>query len=142
MNAYTPDAIEQLANKAAASPFRPFAVYNSEKDHLEFFASNESFYAQPLDDLITVYYGHESGKPVGLRLKKVKQFFEKILEQSPGFKAEIHNHRIKIEHLFTAKIWSSKDPMDMRVLTYRQLRDVAQKNEVEAQIDDLAEAVA
>jgi hypothetical protein len=55
--------------------FRPFAQYDSDQDSLEFLASNESFYAQPVDELVTIYYGHETDNVVGLRLKKVKNFF-------------------------------------------------------------------
>ncbi|MCI0463715.1 MAG: hypothetical protein L0Z62_42815 [Gemmataceae bacterium] len=142
MNPFTPEKIEELATTTAAQPFRPFAVYDAQRDCLEFFASNDSFYARSLDDLVTAYYSHETNTPVGLRVKKVKQFFKNVLKQAPGFKAEIHNHRIRVEHLFTAKIWSSDDPQGATVLTYRKLRDVAQKNEVEAEIDDLAELVA
>jgi hypothetical protein len=136
---YTAQEIEQLAARAAAQPFRPFAVYNSDSDSLDFFASNENFFAESVDSLVTVYYGQETNSVVGLRLKKVRKFFEQFLKNAPGFKTEIWNHRIKVEHLVTATIWASGgNPGDARVITFRKLRDVARSNDVEAEIDELA----
>jgi hypothetical protein len=138
----TDQEIERLATQAAATPFRPMAIYDAENDCLEFFASDESYYAQSLDALVTIYCAHDTNAPVGLRLKKVNKFFREFIKKSPGFKAEIKDHRIKVEHLFTAKIWASEDPLDVRVITYRKLREIAQENNVEADIGDLAELVA
>lgn len=139
---FTDQEIEHLAQQAATSPFRPMATYDANNDCLEFFASNDSCYAQAIDPLVTVYCSHDTNTPVGLRLKKVKKFFGELLARSPRFKAEIQDHRIRVEHLFTAKIWASEDPQDVRVITYRKLRDVARENKVEAEIGDLGEIVA
>jgi hypothetical protein len=139
---FTDQEIERLANEAAAIPFRPMATYDAGNDCLEFFASNESYYAQSIDALVTIYCAHDTNAPVGLLLKKVNKFFREFLKKSPGFRAEIQDHRIKVEHLFTAKIWASEDPQDFRVITYRKFREVAQENKVEADIGDLAEVVA
>jgi len=87
--------------------FKPFAHYDAEWDSFEFFATNESFYTEHIDELVAIYYGQETNNVVGLRLKKVKRFFREFLKNAPGFKTEIQDHRIKVEHLFTAKIWSS-----------------------------------
>ncbi len=140
---YTAQEIEQLAERAAAQPFRPFAIYNSDTDSLEFFASNESFYAKPLDPLVTVYYGQETHAVIGLRLKKITKFFQEVLKNTPGFRTEIRDHRIKMEHLITAKIWASTvDREAERVVTFKQLRDVAKSNDVEVDIEPLAELAA
>ncbi len=139
---FTEHEVEELAKQAAAIPFRPTATYDADADCLEFLASNESYYAEPVDALVTLYCSHETDAPVGLRLKKVKKFFHDFLQRSPGFKSEIEDHRIKVEHFFTAKIWASEDPKDGRVITYRMLRDIAKNNNVEADLGDLAELVA
>lgn len=139
---FTKQEVDALAKQAVAVPFRPMATYDADTDCLEFLASNESYYAERIDALVTLYCSHETDAPVGLRLKKVKKFFQDFLQRSPGFKTEIEDHRIKVEHFFTAKIWASEDPKDGRVITYRLLRDVAKKNNVEADLGDLAELVA
>ena len=139
---YTAKEIEDrvAAATAAAQPFRPISHYDAANDALEFFASNENCYAEHIDALVTVYYGMDTGAVVGMRLKKVRRFFKEFLKNAPGFRNEVHDRRILVEHLFTAKIWSSTDnPEDARVLTYRQLREIAKENGVEAEIDDLAE---
>ncbi len=58
--------------------FKPFAHYDSELDSLEFFVSNESFFAEHIDGLVAIYYGQETHNLVGLRLKKVKKFFRDL----------------------------------------------------------------
>jgi hypothetical protein len=134
------DAEKMLGEPAPPNEFRPVAIYDPDTDSLEFLASNQSFYARHLDALVTVYYGQDTNEVVGLLFKKARKSFQELLEHAPGFRTEIENHRIKVEHLFTAKIWSSADdPGDARVVTYRKLREVARKNDVEAQIDALAE---
>jgi hypothetical protein len=135
--------LEALAQQAAALPFKPFGEYCAATETFEFFAANDSFYAQSIDDLVTVYYSQATDAVVGIRLKKAKIFFQRFLKNAPGFKSEIRDHRIKVEHLFTAKIWAEGEtPPDARVLTYRQLRDVAQANNVEADIGDLVDAAS
>src|SRR5712692_3100026 len=111
----TNQEIEHLAGQAAAAAFRPMAIYDADSDCLDFFASHESFYAQSIDALVTIYCRHETGTPVGVRLKKIKKFFREFLIKSPGFRAEVEDHRIKVEHLFTAKIWASENPQDAGV---------------------------
>jgi hypothetical protein len=139
---FTNQEIEQAAKEAAVTAFRPMASYDAENDCLEFFASNESCYAESIDALVTIYCSHDTGTPVGLRLKKVKKFFREFLTKSPGFRAEVQDHRIKVEHLFTAKIWALENPHDVWALTYRRFREVAQENKVEAEIGGLAELMA
>src|SRR5277367_476250 len=97
---FTDQEIEQFVQQAAATPFRPSATYDAGSDCLEFFASDESYYAQSIDALVTIYCSHDTGTPVGLRLKKIKKFFGEFLKKSPGFRAEVEDHRIKVEHLF------------------------------------------
>jgi hypothetical protein len=139
---FTDEEIEQRARQAAATPFRPMARYDVASDCLEFFAANDSYYAESLDGLVTIYRHQDTGAPVGLRLKKVRKFFRDFLQKSPGFRAEVEDHRLKVEHLFTAKIWDLENPQDARVLTYRRFREVARENQVEAEIGDLAELTA
>src|SRR5262245_52389349 len=99
---FTDQEIERLANQATATPFVPMATYDAGNDRLEFFDCNESCYAESIDPLVTVYRSHDTHAPVGLRVKKVKKFLRELLTKSPGFRAELQDHRIKVEHLFTA----------------------------------------
>jgi hypothetical protein len=128
--------------KNAVVAFTPTAIYDPETDCFEFIASNESYYAESIDALVTAYLSQATGATVGFRLKKVRKFFRELLAKSPGFRTEIEDHRIKVEHLFTAKIWDSADPRNAKVVTYRRLRQFAKEHDISTEIDDGAELVA
>ena len=48
-----------------AEDFKPTAVYDPDGDCIEFIAKPDPFYAERVDDLLTVYYSQESGEEVG-----------------------------------------------------------------------------
>ena len=136
----TNDEIQNLLRKAdEAGPFQPGATYDPDGDCIEFLASDESFYGERIDPLVTVYYGRESHAIIGSLIKGVSQFVREVLQRAPGFKIEIQDGRIKLEHFFTARLWSAPaDPRDALVITYKKLREVAERSGVEADIDEMA----
>ena len=71
------------------SPFTPTATYIADGDCIEFFAKPDRYYAERVDDLLTVYLSHETDEIVGSLLKGVSTFCKKILDQFPGFRIEI-----------------------------------------------------
>jgi hypothetical protein len=73
---FADEEIDQNARQAAATPFRPMTSYDAANDCLEFFASNDSCYAESIDALVAIYCSQHTGTPVGLRLKKVKKFLQ------------------------------------------------------------------
>ncbi len=48
-----------------AEPFRPIATYDRDGDCIEFLLSPDPFYAERVDDLVTVYYSQETGHVIG-----------------------------------------------------------------------------
>jgi hypothetical protein len=117
--------------------FRPTATYDPDGDCIEFLAKADPFYAERVDDLVTVYYSQETGEVIGSLLKGVSTFCKQMLEQMPGFQIEINNGRVRLVHLFRARLWSSaKDPQDLATLTYRKLINVAEQAnaEVDAEV--------
>jgi hypothetical protein len=53
----------------------------------------------------------------------------------PGFSIEIRDGRVRLVHIFRARLWTSKiDPKDVATLTYEKLIQVAEDSEVEAEI--------
>lgn len=125
----------------ASGPFTPQAVYDPDGDCIEFLASDESYYAERVDNLVTVYYGQRSGRIVGSLIKGVSKFIRQVLAWSPGFKIDIKDGKVRLEHLFTAQIWHAKfPPRGTRIVTYEKLRKVAKEQEVEAEIGDLQTA--
>jgi hypothetical protein len=118
-----------------AEEFRPTAIYDPDGDCIEFLAKPDSFYAERVDDLVTVYYSQETDEVIGSLLKGVSRFCQHMLEKMPGFKIEIHDGRVKLVHIFLARLWSlERDPQGMTTLTYRKLIEVAEKADVEAEM--------
>ena len=112
----------------SAEQFRPTATYDPDGDCIEFLAKAEPFFAERVDDLVTVYYSQESGEVIGSLLKGVSAFCKQMLERMPGFQIEIHDGRVRLVHLFRAKLWfSANDPQDLVTLTYRKLIHVAEE---------------
>ena len=68
-----------------AEAFRPTATYDPDGDCLEFLAKPDSFFAERVDDLVTVYYSQETGEIVGSLVKGVERFFRAFSKMNPGF---------------------------------------------------------
>lgn len=115
-----------------AERFKPTATYDPDGDCIEFLMSPDPFYAERVDELVTVYYSQESNEVVGSQIKGVARFCRTLLQQMPGFKIEIRDGRVSLEHIFRAKLWSaSQDPQAIPTLAYRKLIAMAEQAEVE-----------
>src|SRR5207249_11210418 len=86
-----------------AEQFRPTAIYDPDGDCIEFLAKPDPFYAERVDDLLTVYYSQETGEVVGSLLKGVSAFCREMLQKMPSFQIEINNGRVRLGHLFRAR---------------------------------------
>jgi hypothetical protein len=120
---------------APVEHFEPTTIYDPDGDCIEFIAKNDDFYAERIDDLVTVYYSRETGEIIGSLIKGVQGFFKTILERNPGFKIEINDGPVKLEHLFLAKMWSAEvDLTDVKVVTYRKLIEIAEETDARAEL--------
>ncbi len=109
-----------------AEQFEPTAIYDSDGDCIEFLAKPEPFFAERVDDLVTIYYSQETGELVGSLIKGVSKFCSDMTAQMPGFKIEIEDGAVQLVHIFRARLWSgSFEPHDLATLTYRKLIDAA-----------------
>ena len=57
--------------------FKPIVTYDRDGDCIEFFISNNPFYAKRMDSLVTVYYSQETGEIVGSLIKGVSRYIKK-----------------------------------------------------------------
>src|ERR1700730_7847277 len=57
-----------------AEQFRPTATYDADGDCIALLVKPDPFYAERVDDLVTVYYSQETGEVIGSLLKGVSQF--------------------------------------------------------------------
>jgi hypothetical protein len=118
-----------------AEQFQPTAVYDPDGDCIEFLAKPDPFYAERVDDLVTVYCSQETDEVIGSLIKGVSSFCSKVLEAMPGFRIEIKDGRVRLVHLFRARLWTSNtEPSDVATLTYEKLIQVAEESEVEAEM--------
>jgi hypothetical protein len=115
-----------------AEQFKPTAAYDPDGDCIEFLASPDPFYAERVDDLVTVYYSQETDQVIGSLIKGVSKFCSALSEKMPGFQIEIQDRRMKLQHIFLARLWSSQHaPRDLPTLTYKKLIAIAEDIEVE-----------
>jgi len=114
-------------------PFKPTATYDPDGDCIEFLAAPVSFYGERIDDLVTVYYDNETDEIVGSLIKGVTGFCRRMLEKYPGFKIEIQDGPVKLEHIFRAALWASA-PQPLKTLTYNKLIVMAEESEVRAEL--------
>lgn len=132
----TEDFVKRLMLLAQpASQFRPTATYDVDGDCIEFLAKPDSFYAERIDDLVTVYYSQETGELIGSLLKGVSHFCAEMAAKMPGFKIEIQHGPVQLVHIFRARLWASAHaPHDLRTLTYRKLINVAGETVVDGEL--------
>src|SRR5436309_9925699 len=79
-----------------AEHFEPTATYDPDGDCIEFLAKPDAFYAERVDELVTVYYSQETDEVIGSLIKGVSKFCRDVLRQMPGFKIEIHDGRVRL----------------------------------------------
>jgi hypothetical protein len=64
-------------------------------------------------------------------IKGASKFCNELLKRLPGFRIEVTDRNVRLEHIFLAKLWSSEhDPADLTIITYRKLIKVAQETGV------------
>jgi hypothetical protein len=119
----------------SADEFVPTATVDPDGDCIEFLAKPDSFYAQRVDDLVTVYYSQETNEVVGSFIKGISGFCKTLSETMPGFQIEIRDGKVRLVHIFRARLWGSRrEPSDLVTLTYEKLIQVAEESEVEAEM--------
>src|SRR6266852_2891605 len=94
-----------------AEQFRPTATYDPDGDCIEFLAKPDPFFAERVDDLVTVYYSQQTGEIVGSLIKGVCRFCQQFSKKNPGFRIVIQDGPVRLEHIFLARLWSlPQDP--------------------------------
>ena len=118
-----------------AAQFRQTAVYEPDGDCIEFLTNPDPFYAERVDELVTVYYSQETGEVIGSLIKGVSRFCKELSEKLPGFRIVVEDGPIRLEHLFLARLLSTYDqPQTIRVLTYKKLLEMANQTVVEGDL--------
>ncbi len=115
--------------------FTPTATYDKDGDCIEFLAKSDAFYAERVDDLVTVYCSQETDEVIGSLIKGVSEFCRQTLKRMPGFRIEISDGRVSLQHIFLARMWSSElSPDDITTLTYRKLVEVSSETMIDGEL--------
>lgn len=125
---------EMEATFGPPQPFQPTATYIRSGDCIEFVARPGRYRAQRLDDLVTVYLSEENDEIVGSLIKGVSALYRQLAQRYPGFKINVEDGRIRLEHLFLARLWSEPVPSKLVERTYKKLIEVAGETRAEAEL--------
>src|SRR2546427_13186573 len=68
-----------------AEQFRPTATYDPDGDCIEFLAKAGPFFAERVDELVTVYYSQETGEVIGPLLTRGSNLLQAKAEELTGF---------------------------------------------------------
>jgi len=118
-----------------AEQFKPTATYDPDGDCIEFLAKPDAFFAERVDDLVTVYYSQETGEVIGSLIKDVSAFCRDMFERFPGFRIEIQAGRVSLQHIFLARLWTERFARDdLTTLTYRKLIEVSGETPIEGEL--------
>jgi len=107
------------------------AYYDKDGDCIEFLARPVNFYAERVDNLVTVYYSEKNNEIVGSLVKGVS----KILKQHPNLALIISGDKIRVSHLFVARLMSEEKQLDqITIKIYQKLIDCAEQTKAEAKM--------
>jgi hypothetical protein len=123
-----------LSQVGKAANFVPQVHTSEDGDCIEFIVSDDDYYAERIDSFVTVYYSRRTKAIIGSIIKGVKRYMREVLLRTPGFKVEIRQGRVKLDRLFTAHLWTIDDGGRDNVITYVRLRDLAEQEQIEAEL--------
>jgi hypothetical protein len=125
-------AKQMMLMAKSAARFEPVADYDPDGDCIEFLAKPDPFYAERVDDLVTVYYSQETDEVIGSLIKGVKHLCADLLRKYPGLRIEIEDKGVRLVHIFRAKLWSSEPNLENKMmnLVYKKLIEVAEETNV------------
>lgn len=119
MNALTPEEYAARVTEItdSVSAVGVSAYYDPDGDCIEFLARPETFRAERIDDLVTVYYSEETGDVVGSLIKGISHFIQK----HPRLAILVKAGRVRLSHLFLAGLLCEHpQEQSVEVLTYEK----------------------
>lgn len=132
-DAFAQDLLSRVRTEPWSSP-RVFD--NRDGDCIEVLLSDDSYRAERVDSLVTVYVNRDNGALVGALVKGVRSFIKQTVQRFPGFKIEIMDGKVRLQCLFTASLWSHDGtPNQILVRRYQQLREIAEEAGLEVTLE-------
>lgn len=90
--------LEQFMAKSPQPSFEAKPQYFADGDYVSYFVDDELYYAQRLDEHVTVYVSEKTGQMIGCKIKSVSH----LLKNLGDFSVSItdHDHEISLGLLF------------------------------------------
>jgi hypothetical protein len=123
------DAVLALTSQECGE-FSPFAFVNEEGDCIEFFVSAHDYYAQRVDDYLTLYLEEETEDVAGFVVKNVTQILERVATQQENYAFVIKDGEVCIQTLFFAMV-SGDVCQKTFVREYHRVAGIAWKNQLD-----------
>ncbi|HEV57176.1 MAG TPA: hypothetical protein ENN87_06720 [Phycisphaerales bacterium] len=124
-------AVDEIAAQTRGG--RPVAYYDKDGDCIEFLATHANFWAERIDDLVTVYYDEQTDEVIGSLLKGVSTFIKK----HPNCAICVEAGKVRLAHLFIAGgmlTEQAEKNKEFVVQIYRKLVRKAEETKAEAEI--------
>ena len=115
--------------------FKPIAFFNRAGDCAEFFVDPDEYYAKRIDEFVTVYLSMKDDHIVGSMIKDVTRLCKLLRSRLPGFKIQIKDNRVQLEHVFRARLWTCDNPDDFPVVYYKDLAEITRRNDLETEAE-------
>lgn len=119
----------------AGEPVEQFESYvfnNIEGDCIEFFVSPENYFAERIDDYLTLYLDMNTEEITGFVIKNVKRIIEKLSPNKMAMEFVIDDGKVQLRSLFTAMFAGPDEPKrEKLVRAYRKVVRLAEKMKID-----------
>lgn len=98
------DRFKKYISENKPPPFSPRPLYVAEADSVLFFIDDSDYFAQRVDELLTVFLRVEGESLVGLEVKGVKHLLSKL----PSFGVTVSSENVDIQLIFAAYLLNKR----------------------------------
>jgi hypothetical protein len=116
-------AVFNIADNPVKS-FSPFVFYNKAGDCIEFYVSQNDYYAERIDDYLTLFLDMNTDEIVGFMIKNIKQILNKIDTSKLAWSFIVNDDEVQLGVLFTAIFLSGTKTNDIDEVLVREYKKV------------------
>ena len=128
------DLIFEIAGEPTGN-FKPFAFHNKTGDCIEFFVTQDDYFAERVDDYLTLYLEMDTEEIVGFVVKNVKRIVDRLSRQKSAMAFVIDDGKAKLRCLFAAMFANGRPDLDEKralvVREYRRVAEIAESNHLD-----------
>ena len=100
--------------------FKPFAFHNTDGDCIEFFVSPDDYFAERIDDYLTLYLDMDTEQIVGFVVKNVKRIMDRLSASKTATAFVIDDGKVCLRSLFNSMFLLDKNGGQDRELIVRE----------------------